>query len=147
VADDRGFGERVRWAKREAKLRFCSWLKSAAGLDADPDTLFDTHIKRIHEYKRQLLNALHIVMLYNRLRENPKLAIPRRTFLFCKAAPAHHFAKPLSSSSIIGPPSSATCAEAPHSDLHSRQVRSPRLILERVRSRFRGGVRGQRHRT
>ena len=94
VADDKGFGERVRWAKREAKLRFCSWLKSSAGLDVDPDTLFDTHVKRIHEYKRQLLNALHIVMLYNRLRENPKLDIPRRTFLFGgKAAPAYHFAK------------------------------------------------------
>ena len=94
VADDQGFGERVRWAKREAKVRFCAWLKSTAGLNADPDTLFDTHIKRIHEYKRQLLNALHIVILYNRLRENPKLDMPRRTFLFGgKAAPAYHFAK------------------------------------------------------
>ena len=94
LADDAAFRERVRQAKREAKVRFGGWLQSTAGLAVDPDTLFDTHIKRIHEYKRQLLNALHIVMLYNRLRENPALEVPRRTFLFGgKAAPAYRFAK------------------------------------------------------
>jgi starch phosphorylase len=60
----------------------------------DADTIFDTQIKRIHEYKRQLLNALNIVVLYNRLRANPKLDVPPRTFFFGgKAAPAYHFAK------------------------------------------------------
>jgi glycogen phosphorylase len=69
-------------------------LKSRTGQIADPDTLFDTQIKRIHEYKRQLLNALHIVVLYNRLRENPSLEVPPRTFFFGgKAAPAYHLAK------------------------------------------------------
>ena len=94
LAGDGAFRSRVRGAKREAKVRFCNWLKSTTGQIADPDTLFDTQIKRIHEYKRQLLNALHIVVLYNRLRENPALEVPPRTFFFGgKAAPAYHFAK------------------------------------------------------
>ncbi len=60
----------------------------------DPDTIFDCQVKRIHEYKRQLLNALRIVVLYNRFRENPNLEMPPRTFFFSgKAAPAYHLAK------------------------------------------------------
>jgi glycogen phosphorylase len=94
LADDKAFRAAVRKAKREAKVRFANWLKSATGEVVDPDTIFDTQIKRIHEYKRQLLNALHIVVLYNRLHENPKLDVPPRTFFFGgKAAPAYHFAK------------------------------------------------------
>ncbi len=94
LADDPVFRGRVRLAKREAKLRFCDWLRSATGEVVDADTLFDTQIKRIHEYKRQLLNALHIVVLSNRLLENPELNMPPRTFFFGgKAAPAYHFAK------------------------------------------------------
>ncbi len=94
LAEDGQFRNRLRVAKREAKGRFSDWLRSATGQLADPDTLFDTQIKRIHEYKRQLLNALHIVVLYNRLRENPGLDVPPRTFFFGgKAAPAYHFAK------------------------------------------------------
>jgi starch phosphorylase len=94
LADNKAFREAVRTAKREAKTRFAGWLKSATGQVVDPQTIFDTQIKRIHEYKRQLLNALHIVVLYNRLRENPKLSAPPRTFFFGgKAAPAYHFAK------------------------------------------------------
>jgi glycogen phosphorylase len=94
LADDTNFRATVRAAKHEAKLRFAGWLKSATGQVVDPGTIFDTQIKRIHEYKRQLLNALHIVVLYHRLRENPDLAVPPRTFFFGgKAAPAYHLAK------------------------------------------------------
>jgi starch phosphorylase len=94
LADDAAFRAAVRKAKREAKSRFAAWLKSTTGQEVNPETIFDTQIKRIHEYKRQLLNALHIVMLYNRLRISPKLSVPPRTFFFGgKAAPAYHFAK------------------------------------------------------
>jgi len=93
-ADDRNFRAAVHQAKREAKVRFADWLKSATGQVVDPDTIFDTQIKRIHEYKRQFLNALHIVVLYQRLLKNPKLDVPPRTFFFGgKAAPAYHLAK------------------------------------------------------
>jgi glycogen phosphorylase len=94
LVDDQGFRDSLRNAKREAKSQFASWLKSSSGQTVDPDTIFDCQIKRIHEYKRQLLNALRIVVLYNRLRENPKAEIAPRTFLFSgKAAPAYQLAK------------------------------------------------------
>ena len=81
-------------AKRGAKLQFVDWLKRTTGETVDADSIFDCHIKRIHEYKRQLLNALRIVVLYNRLRENPNLEMPPRTFFFSgKAAPAYQLAK------------------------------------------------------
>jgi len=94
LADDASFQERFRQAKREAKSRFVDWLKGSSGEVVDPNTIFDCQIKRIHEYKRQLLNVLHIVVLYNRLRQNPNLDFTPRTFFFAgKAAPAYHFAK------------------------------------------------------
>jgi len=81
-------------AKYEAKIRFADWLKQSSGVSVDPATIFDSQIKRIHEYKRQLLNALRIVILYNRLRANPGIRMTPRTFLFAgKAAPAYHLAK------------------------------------------------------
>ena len=93
-ADDPPFREAFHDAKRKAKTQFVDWLKATTGQSVDPDTIFDCQIKRIHEYKRQLLNALRIVVLYNRLRENPGLAMPPRTFFFAgKAAPAYHLAK------------------------------------------------------
>jgi len=94
LADDRAFRTAVRKAKRVAKIGFAKWLKASGGPTIDPETIFDVHIKRIHEYKRQLLNALHIVVLYRRLREDPTLEAPPRTFIFAgKAAPAYQFAK------------------------------------------------------
>src|SRR2546429_5590430 len=94
LADDKGVRDSFRKAKREAKSQFATWLKSTSGQTVDPDTVFDCQIKRIHEYKRQLLNALRIVVLYNRLRENPNLAVAPRTFFFAgKAAPAYQLAK------------------------------------------------------
>ena len=94
LSRDPGLRDSFRKAKRDAKSQFANWLKSSSGQTVDPDTIFDCQIKRIHEYKRQLLNALRIVVLYNRLRENPKLEMAPRTFFFAgKAAPAYQLAK------------------------------------------------------
>ncbi len=94
LADDASFREAVRKAKREAKGQFADWLRSTTGQSVDPDSIFDCQVKRIHEYKRQLLNALRIVVLYNRLREHPETETIPRTFFFAgKAAPAYRLAK------------------------------------------------------
>jgi starch phosphorylase len=94
LADDGPFRDAFRRAKRAAKGRFTDWLRAATGQVVDPDTIFDSQIKRIHEYKRQLLNVLHVLVLYNRLRENPGLSVPSRTVFFAgKAAPAYTLAK------------------------------------------------------
>ncbi len=94
LAEDRGFRDDICHAKRQAKLQFADWLRSASGIQVDPDTIFDSQVKRIHEYKRQLLNALRVVTLYERLRQNPGMDISPRTFFFAgKAAPAYHLAK------------------------------------------------------
>jgi starch phosphorylase len=94
LADNRDFRAAVRKAKREAKVRFANWLKTTCGQTVDPDSIFDCQVKRIHEYKRQLLNALRVVVLYNRLRAEPGSRMPPRTFFFAgKAAPAYHLAK------------------------------------------------------
>ncbi|MGB0005447.1 MAG: glycogen/starch/alpha-glucan phosphorylase [Candidatus Sulfotelmatobacter sp.] len=93
-AEDSNARERFLKSKRESKVQFANWLKSTSGRVVDPDTIFDCHIKRIHEYKRQLMNALRIVIVYNRLRENPGMKIVPRTFFFAgKAAPAYTLAK------------------------------------------------------
>jgi len=94
LAGDAAFRDECRSAKRAAKLRFVDWLKSSSGVTVDPDTIFDCQVKRLHEYKRQMLNALRIVVLYNRLRATPGLEMTPRTFFFAgKAAPAYHLAK------------------------------------------------------
>jgi glycogen phosphorylase len=94
LAGDRGFRDAIHNAKREAKSQFGQWLRSTSGLTVDPDSIFDSQVKRIHEYKRQLLNGLRVVVLYDRLRQNPDLEMAPRTFFFAgKAAPAYHLAK------------------------------------------------------
>jgi starch phosphorylase len=94
LAEDSSFRARFRQATREAKVRFVRWLHETSGQVVDPDSMFDSQVKRIHEYKRQLLNLLHIIILYDRLRNQPKLDVPPRTFFFAgKAAPAYTLAK------------------------------------------------------
>jgi glycogen phosphorylase len=94
LAEDAAFRDGFRRARRAAKARFATWLKSTTGQVVDPETIFDSQIKRIHEYKRQLLNMLHVLVIYNRLRENPGLVVPPRTVFFAgKAAPAYTLAK------------------------------------------------------
>src|SRR5262249_38117844 len=93
-ADDHGFRQAFRETKREAKVQFGNWLEAVSGQKVDPDSIFDCQIKRIHEYKRQMLNALRMVILYNRLRTNPDTDMLPRTFFFAgKAAPAYQLAK------------------------------------------------------
>jgi starch phosphorylase len=93
-ASDGGFQSEFQRSKQEAKAKLANWLKSTSNVTVDPSSIFDSQVKRIHEYKRQLLNALRIVVLYQRLRENPNLDVAPRTFFFAgKAAPAYRFAK------------------------------------------------------
>jgi glycogen phosphorylase len=93
-ADDSAFREQFRAAKRAAKQAFTQWLLVSTGQVVDPDAIFDGQVKRIHEYKRQLLNVLHIVMLYERLRQDPQQHFQPHVFLFAgKAAPAYRLAK------------------------------------------------------
>jgi starch phosphorylase len=80
--------------KQTAKEQFTSWIRATISHNVDPNSIFDSQIKRIHEYKRQLLNALHIIVLYNRLRKDPNATTVPRTFFFAgKAAPAYRLAK------------------------------------------------------
>jgi starch phosphorylase len=94
LADDKGLRQAFMKGKRKAKLSFVDWLKRTTGETVDANSIFDCQIKRIHEYKRQLLNGLRIVVLYDRLRKNPNCDITPRTFFFAgKAAPAYQLAK------------------------------------------------------
>ncbi len=94
LAEDAGFCDEVRRAKQMAKQRFANWLQAHAAVQVDPSSIFDCQVKRIHEYKRQFLNALRVVVLYNRLRQDPDLEVAPRTFFFSgKAAPSYALAK------------------------------------------------------
>ncbi|CAK0759570.1 glycogen phosphorylase [Gammaproteobacteria bacterium] len=93
-AADAGFGEEVRNVKHANKKTLAAFIQRQVGIIVDPASLFDVQIKRIHEYKRQLLNILYVVAQYRRLRENPGMAMVPRTIIFAgKAAPSYHLAK------------------------------------------------------
>ncbi|WP_082232245.1 glycogen/starch/alpha-glucan phosphorylase [Halobacillus massiliensis] len=88
------FLNELKQIKLKKKEELAEFIRSFHGIDIDPTSIFDVQIKRLHGYKRQLLNALHIMHLYNQLKENPNLSITPRTFIFgAKAAPSYHFAK------------------------------------------------------
>ncbi|WP_137149457.1 glycogen/starch/alpha-glucan phosphorylase [Mycolicibacterium sp. CR10] len=94
LADDPAFQKRWRAVKRANKARLAGYVASTTGVDLDPDWMFDIQVKRIHEYKRQHLNVLHIISLYNRIKKNPDLDIPPRAFIFGgKSAPGYAMAK------------------------------------------------------
>ena len=84
LADDKQFRDAFRQAKSEAKSQFTDWLKTTTGQVVDPNSIFDCQIKRIHEYKRQLLNALRVVVLYNRLRANPEFDDDAEDVFLCR---------------------------------------------------------------
>ena len=94
VADDSSFQERFMEIKRANKVVLTDMISGNMDLSVDPDALFDSQIKRLHEYKRQHLNLLHVLTLYRRLLHNPELDISPRVFVFgAKAAPGYHLAK------------------------------------------------------
>jgi len=94
LADDAALGERIAEVKRSNKVALAAHLKTLTGVRLDPDALFDVHIKRIHEYKRQLLNLIETVALYDQIRSHPERDwVPRVKIFGGKAAPSYHNAK------------------------------------------------------
>ena len=92
--DDENVLNRVAEIKLHNKERLANYIKETTGIEVNPHSIFDIQVKRLHEYKRQLLNVLHIMDLYNRLKENPLLDIEPRTFIFgAKAASGYRRAK------------------------------------------------------
>ena len=94
LADDAACREEFRQIKRQNKLRLAAYIKEHNGIEVNPDSIFDVQVKRLHEYKRQLMNIMHVMYLYNKIKENPELDMVPRTFIFgAKAAAGYRRAK------------------------------------------------------
>lgn len=89
--DDETVLESLRKVKYDNKLRLCDYIAKANGINVDPNSIFDVQIKRLHEYKRQLLNVLQILYMYNQIKTNPNIKMPPRTFIFAAKASAGYF--------------------------------------------------------
>ena len=91
---DKAFGKRWRQIKLANKKKLAEFIDRECCIEVDPESMFDVQVKRIHEYKRQLLNVLHVIIFYHRIRANPETEVTPRTFIFAgKAAPAYERAK------------------------------------------------------
>lgn len=91
---DRALQDKLWDIKKANKVDFANMFKAKHGIDIDPNSIFDVQVKRLHAYKRQILNVLHIMYLYNKLKENPNLDMVPRTFFFgAKASPSYYLAK------------------------------------------------------
>lgn len=94
LAENNAFRQQFREVKRHNKQQLAGLIKQRLNIDVNVDSIFDCHIKRMHEYKRQLLNVLHVITLYNRIRLSPDNGVVPRTVIFAgKAAPGYHLAK------------------------------------------------------
>ena len=92
--DDENFLQQLKQIKYENKCRLAAYIKEKNGVEVDPNSIFDIQVKRIHAYKRQLLNMYKVMYLYNKLKKDPSLDIPPHTFIFAgKAAQSYEFAK------------------------------------------------------
>ena len=92
--NDKNVLQKLNEIKKIKKMQFCEYAEKKQGFKINPDSIFDVQAKRLHEYKRQLMNALYIISLYNDLKENPDMEMTPKTFIFgAKAAPGYYFAK------------------------------------------------------
>ena len=101
----RSCSSRLGEIKRHNKQRLADYIKAHNGIEVSMDSIFDVQVKRLHEYKRQMLNILHIISLYHKLKDNPDMAFVPRTYIFgSKAAPGYAVAKKRPFSSSIRSP-------------------------------------------